>query len=412
MSADSRLARRLGPGRRVPGRRPAHPGTVLAVVPADCRFEHMAVNQRLRTLLDLGDVTIIASSPGSFPPDIAAHARIRGFLASARLSQSAVRILAFSIEAITWAVAQKLLRRRFRILYTFQDTSALAGLILRSPASRWVADVLDDPALEVRNAQQRRWRVKTAVLCVRDRLMRSILPRADLIVTIGTAGSNALPSLLSSRYAVAPGRIFPLPQAIAVPRISGAPGAIKDTHDHLIIFYVGWVSVLRGIDTLITAVDLLRTRGIPAELRLAGAIKRGDEKTKTAIDQRDYVTYLGSLPSASIREEVMNADVCCCPFPDREELDCVQPVKVLEFLALGRPIVASRTTGISALIEDGKSGILAIPGSSESFAAGIEAIFRDGALADRLSRGARDRAAQFDASYVSKQLRRRLEAWI
>ncbi|MBO0825009.1 MAG: glycosyltransferase, partial [Actinobacteria bacterium] len=79
---------------------------------------------------------------------------------------------------------------------------------------------------------------------------------------------------------------------------------------------------------------------------------------------------------------------------------------------LGRPIVASRTTGISALIEDGKSGILAIPGSSESFAAGIEAIFRDGALADRLSRGARDRAAQFDASYVSKQLRRRLEAWI
>lgn len=393
------------------GSRRASPG-VLAVVPADCRFEQMAVNQRLRALMDVAEVHVIASHPESFPPDIACRANIRGFKLSSLFAYEPARILAFSVAAVLWATAQTFRRHHYKIAYTFQDTSALVGRILSSRGTRWVLDVLDDPALELRNAEQQGGWVKVAALQVRDRLIRGTVRHADLIVTVGISGDDPLPVALRTRYRADPERVLPLCQAIQVAGIAAGASRRENSRDQQVIFYVGWVSALRGVNTLIRAVDLLRERGVPAELRLAGTLKAGDGELRAAVADRPYVTYLGILPSSAVWEEIANSDACCCPFPDREELACVQPVKVLEFLAHGRPVVGSRTPGIAAVIEHGKSGILATPGSAESFADALESVLCDRELAARLSCGARARAAHFDVSQMSGQLQQRLRGWI
>ena len=386
------------------------PRRVLAVVPANCRFEHMAVNQRLRALLNLAQVDILACYPESFPPDISGTAHIRGPVLSSWVSNAQARMLCFSVEASVRAAAERLLRRYYPIIYTFQDTSAFAGRLLRRSGARWIVDVLDAPSLELRNAEQQGRRRKAAALLVRDWLIGRMFRNADLVVTIGSSISDPLPEILRKRYRVDPGRVLPLRQAIRMAGISPQPCA--PARGCRTIFYVGWVSALRGIDTLIKATDLLREYGIPAELRLAGELKRGDAGLRAMIERRQYVSYLGVLPSTVVRDEILNAGICCCPFPDREELACVQPVKVLEFLALGRPVVGSRTSGMAAIIEHERSGILAIPGSPESFADAFARIFDDRELAARLSSGARIRASLFDAGEVGNQLQERLKEWI
>jgi colanic acid biosynthesis glycosyl transferase WcaI len=394
-----------------PGRRRASAGWILAVVPVDCRFEHMAVNQRLRALLEIAEVDIIASYPKSFPEDISRRGHIRGLPMSSRISYTATRRLVFSVEATVWGMMQRLCRHRYRMVYAMQDASAATGLLLRGSGTRFIVDVLDDPLLEMRNMQQQGNWSKARALRLRDCLIRRLLRRADLVTTIGTSENDLLPVLLRQRYGVDPGRLLPLRQAIDMKRIVAAVPPTRLDHGSRVIFYVGWVSAARGIDTLIAAIDLLRSRGEQVELRLAGW-EDSDAGLRANIENRSYVSYLGLLSSAVVRDEIVNAEICCCPFPDREELAPVQPVKVLEYLALGRPTVGSSTHGISAIIEDGQSGLLAQPGSADSFARAFERILHDDELAARLAEGARKRAAAFDVSLVNKNLQQRVRAWL
>jgi len=386
-------------------------GRILAVVPSDCRFEHMAVNQRLRALAEIADVEIVASYPESFPAEIKRSCRVRGLTLSPRFGPSAIRLLVFSAEVTIWATLRRI-RHEYQIVYTFQDASACAGAMLRRRSTSWVMDILDDPSLELRNAEQQGRRCKAAMLRLRSSLVARMARSADLVVTIGCSGQDPLPLMIQQRYGVMAERLLPLRQAIKTSLFDNPMPGQKTASDARSVFYVGWVSALRGVNTLIEAVDILRRQGEKVELRLAGELKVDDIGMRSMIEARSYVSYLGILPSSAVRAEISNADVCCCPFPDREELAPVQPVKLLEYLALGRPTVASQTHGISSLIEHEISGLLATPECAASFAEAIGRIVRDDQLAHRLSQGARARISSFEVSDVNKDLHQRLIPWL
>lgn len=386
-------------------------GRILAVVPSDCSFEHMAVNQRLRALAEIADVDIVASYPASFPAEIKRKCQVRGFKLSARFGSSVIRLLAFSTEVAIWATVRRI-RHDYQIVYTFQDTSACAGAMLRCRSTHWVMDILDDPSLELRNAEQRGRRCKAAVLRLRCNLIARMARSADLVVTIGCSDGDPLPVMIQQRYGVMAERLLPLRQAIRMDLFSSPKPRQRAASCTRSVFYVGWVSALRGIHTLIEAIDILREQGEKVELRLAGALKGDEASMRAMIEARSYINYLGILPSQAVHAEISSADICCCPFPDREELAPVQPVKLLEYLALGRPTVASATHGISSLIEHEISGLLAIPECAASFAEAIGRIVKDGQMADRLSEGARARASSFEITDVNKDLHQWLMPWL
>ena len=65
---------------------------------------------------------------------------------------------------------------------------------------------------------------------------------------------------------------------------------------------------------------------------------------------------------------------------------------VLEPMALGRPVIATRMGGIPEQIRDGVDGVLVDAGDELQLAAALRVLADDAALADRLGRSARDRA--------------------
>jgi glycogen(starch) synthase len=79
-------------------------------------------------------------------------------------------------------------------------------------------------------------------------------------------------------------------------------------------------------------------------------------------------------------------------------------------MALGKPLVASRTGGIPELVEHGVSGWLVAPGDADDLALALRTLLSDASLRAQLSLGARARSARFSvggmvAAYEALYLR-------
>jgi len=80
------------------------------------------------------------------------------------------------------------------------------------------------------------------------------------------------------------------------------------------------------------------------------------------------------------------------------------PTVILEAMAYGRPVVASRIGGIPELVEDGVNGLLVRPHDPAALARGLLQILTDGDARRRLGIGARNRAWSFSTSSVVPRL--------
>ena len=65
-----------------------------------------------------------------------------------------------------------------------------------------------------------------------------------------------------------------------------------------------------------------------------------------------------------------------------------QPLGVLESMAAGTPVIASRLGGLAEIIEDGETGILVTPGDADALAGALEAMWDDRARAAALGKRA------------------------
>jgi len=66
------------------------------------------------------------------------------------------------------------------------------------------------------------------------------------------------------------------------------------------------------------------------------------------------------------------------------------PNVILEAMAAGRPVVATRVGGVPELVRDGLTGLLVEPGDADGLAAAVKKLLDDPALAERMGRAARE----------------------
>ena len=128
-------------------------------------------------------------------------------------------------------------------------------------------------------------------------------------------------------------------------------------HDRPVIGYVGNIRPVKGSDVLIEAMDhLVKHAGTTdAELWIVGSgeIEAQVRARTTALGLDSRVRFLGRQPHEAIPRWMSAVDVFC--LPSRNE-GC--PNVILEALASGKPVVASRVGGIPELLTDGDNGYL------------------------------------------------------
>jgi glycosyltransferase involved in cell wall biosynthesis len=81
----------------------------------------------------------------------------------------------------------------------------------------------------------------------------------------------------------------------------------------------------------------------------------------------------------------------------------VQPLSVMEAMAAGRPVIASRVGGMASLVDDGRTGILFESGDADALAAAMQRLALDPSLAASMGREGATRAErEFDIEAMAR----------
>ena len=159
------------------------------------------------------------------------------------------------------------------------------------------------------------------------------------------------------------------------------------------IFSCGRLNPCKGHDHLIEAVGLLRDMGYDPQLHIAGAddYVTGEhrELLERLIDQlklNGKVKLLGAVSEDVVRRELEEAHVFALA-SRRDELG----VATMEGMAMGVPVVVSRSGAIEEMIDHGADGLLVEKESPRAMAEGLARVLKDPPLAARLGSAGRIR---------------------
>ncbi|MEM3551119.1 MAG: glycosyltransferase family 4 protein [Candidatus Bathyarchaeia archaeon] len=116
------------------------------------------------------------------------------------------------------------------------------------------------------------------------------------------------------------------------------------------------------------------------------------------------VIHLGEHPYEKMPEIIAAADCILVPFPQNEVSHGASPLKLFEGMAMEKPVIASRVSGIEEVISDGENGYLADPQNVEDWILKIEKVFKSRNKAIDVGKKARKTVEKnFNWSFLAKQ---------
>lgn len=161
-------------------------------------------------------------------------------------------------------------------------------------------------------------------------------------------------------------------------------------------FVFGYVSNLdhfrEGQELLIEAALRLRRRGVPATALIVGEGRRRGQLERLAQDVgvEDAVVFTGRVPHEEVLDYYALCDVFVVPRVDERAARLVTPLKPLEAMALGIPLLVSDLPALVEIIGGGVRGTSFRTGDLDSLTAELEAIYQDPSRARALADEARN----------------------
>ena len=157
------------------------------------------------------------------------------------------------------------------------------------------------------------------------------------------------------------------------------------------IGYAGHLYPWKGVELIVEAVMALPD----ARALIVGGHEREPDLARisalaTQLDCASRVTLTGPVPPADVAARLREADVLVLPNPQSAISSAfTSPLKLFEYMASGRPIVASDLPAFREILRDGENALLVEPGNPQALVAGLTRLRQDRALGARLARQAR-----------------------
>jgi len=114
------------------------------------------------------------------------------------------------------------------------------------------------------------------------------------------------------------------------------------------------------------------------------------------LDCASRITFTGLIPPADVAARLRECDVLTLPNPASAISNAfTSPLKLFEYMASGRPIVASDLPSIREVLRHEDNALLVEPGNPQALVAGIARLKEDAALGRRLADQARIDVREF-----------------
>jgi glycosyltransferase involved in cell wall biosynthesis len=218
----------------------------------------------------------------------------------------------------------------------------------------------------------KRWHTRVDAMCAR---------RADRVIAVSEATARVMidvERVSPSRVVVVYNGMDPLPEADP-----GSAAALRlqlgIAPQEPVCLMLGRLHEEKGQFVLLAALaDVrLQKRGIRVLFVGDGPHRSSMEEAARGLGLENVVSFLG--PRTDVPVLMAAADVVVVPSL-AESFGFV----ALEAMALGRPVVAAATGGLTELIDDGRTGLLVSPGDPVALAAGISRLLANPPLAAAL----------------------------
>jgi len=215
---------------------------------------------------------------------------------------------------------------------------------------------------------------------------RYVYKHSDGLICI----TSHLASMIRERYGIDK-PILVAPDGVDLDAFVRAPKRLRPSDRPPMVFYLGSLHRWKGVDVLLGAVE--RLPGVHAKI-----VGGNDETVGRYSDLarelgiHDRVCFEGYVQPARRFEYMEDADVFVLPLkPIHIASYFTSPLKLFEYMAAGRPIVASDLPAIREVLENDVNAVLVEPDSPDALAEGIRRVLENSGLGERLaSRAAQD----------------------
>jgi glycosyltransferase involved in cell wall biosynthesis len=237
-----------------------------------------------------------------------------------------------------WLSLKVLFGRGFDVLHACNppDTIFLIGGFYKLLGKKFVFDHHDiNPELYEAKFGKRGWGRRLLVA-----LERMSFRTANLVIST----NESYRSIATGRGRKNAGDVFVVRSGPDLTRIKQVPPnpALKNGRKYL-VGYVGVMGKQEGIDLLLQAVQLIvkdmRRTDIQFGLVGGGTELPAMRELAKRLDIADYVTFTGRAPDAELLEMLNTADICVNPDRANDMNDRSTMNKIMEYMALGKPVV-------------------------------------------------------------------------
>jgi glycosyltransferase involved in cell wall biosynthesis len=174
------------------------------------------------------------------------------------------------------------------------------------------------------------------------------------------------------------------------------------------IFSVARMVEKKGLPTVFRALKILEERGMDFIYTLIGSgeLKESMRALSIVLGLADRTRFLGTRPHEEVIQEYEKSDlfVLGCQIARNGDRDGI-PNVLVESLAMGVPVAATRVSAIPELIVNGETGLLAPPEDPEALANAMERLLLDPELRERVIQKGKEKVArEFDHKALSREL--------
>jgi glycosyltransferase involved in cell wall biosynthesis len=231
-----------------------------------------------------------------------------------------------------------------------------------------------------------------------------LVRKTDGLVTRFIAVSSELRNELLRR-GIEPCRISHIPNGIDADQFlasaSAAPSREREglPDEAYVVGIVGRLSGEKGHRHFLEAVAPLcrERRNLRCLVVGDGPLRAALESDVTKLGIREQVVFAGFRRDIATMYALM--DVVVLP-----SLGEGLPVTLLEAMAMGKPMVATRVGGVPEVIDDGRDGLIVPPANSDSLRVALDRMLQDTTFAERLGRAAAEKVrTRFSADLLARR---------
>lgn len=159
------------------------------------------------------------------------------------------------------------------------------------------------------------------------------------------------------------------------PNIDGAK--IREKYgineNDLVLFFMGWLYNFSGLIEVATELSRVDDKNRRVKLLIVGHGDAFDDlqKIRNNYHLEDRIILTGKQPYDKIPELIAASDICLLPAYKNDIMMNIVPIKMYEYMALGKPVIASNLPGIMKEFGD-RNGVIYIDKPEDALWKGID----------------------------------------